>query len=137
MKRFRETLAAFANALALLTFGAWLVVQYLGGADLPGHPDLIMHLMMAMLGLNAVEGFAQPKPENSRYQDLSPATSGITVVVAVGLAVVVAFVWYDAIGFALGAVVLTAFVAARVRAFAKEHTDEIGEARFSSNSIAS
>lgn len=137
MKRFRETFAALANVLALLVFGAWLVVQYLGGTDLPGHPDLSMNLMMAMLGLNAVEGFAQPKPETSQHQDLSPAASGIAVVVAVGLAIMVAFVWYDAVGFALGAVVLTAFVAARVRAFAKEHADEIGEARFTSHSSAS
>lgn len=133
----RKTLSNIADVIMFMVFGAWITVGFLGGDKLLGHPHLDGALMAGYIAAMIVADILRPKQEKSENRDINPAFSGVAVVVIVGLAVVVAFAWYDALALAAGAFVLTAFVASRVWAFATTHRDEIGEARFSSGTKAS
>lgn len=135
--RLKETLSRVADAVMFMTFGAWMTVGFLGGDELPGHPYLDGALMIAFLMAAFVSNLLQPKRKAIETAEVSPAVSGVAVVAIVGLAVVLAFVWYDALAMAAGAFIFTAFVASRAWSFATAHRDEIGEARFTSDTTAS
>lgn len=126
----RAALVKVYDAAVFMALGASLVANYLGGDDLPGHPDLADGLDWTFLTLLFASCWIRPRPPVDQWANITAARSGVSVVVICGVAITSGLAWHGYSSMAIGASVLTILVAVRVYGFATTHAHEIGEARF-------
>jgi hypothetical protein len=131
--------AKILTALFLLAAGAFLALLYLDCTIDPPIPEverfkhILQGALLILLAINSLLESRTPTP-GSGLKDISPARSGVMVVLLIGAAAAVALGWraHHLADFALPALVaaLTIVVAGLVYRFASRHRNEIGEARF-------
>lgn len=139
LRNLRRTSAKIANALVLMTVGAWFLIQYLVYRDpslkpsLRGIDDFLFGAYWVVL---LVGTYLQPAEDraDAEHMEPSPRWSGTFVVLATGGAAAV-IVWKTGAaggGFWTPAIIVlgTVIAATVVWRFATQHAKEIGEAKF-------
>ena len=134
--RLTRAIVKLCDMATLVVAGAWLLAAYLAYSD-PGFELALKpvrsDLTIAFWSVCLLGSFLRPKTERASLDYPSPRWSGVSVVVATGIAGMIFVVGSSgAVSyvtlFAIGAATLV--IAALVWRFATVHATEIGEARF-------
>jgi hypothetical protein len=135
-QRLRRAIGKICDMATLMVAGAWLLAQYLVYSDPQFEPALkpiSSELLLAFWAAYLLGSYLRPKTDTPSLDYPSPRWSGVSVVVATGVAGAIFVAGSsDSISYvALSAIVVaTLVVAALVWRFATLHAADIGEARF-------
>jgi hypothetical protein len=135
-QRLKHAIGKICGMATLMVAGAWLLAAYLAYADPrfePALKDIRSGLTLAFWAVYLLGSYLRPQASPPSLDDPSPRWSGVSVVIATGVAAAI-FVAISSTSInyvALSAIVVgTLVVAALVWRFATAHAAEIGEARF-------